>query len=170
VWLAGLGWQVTAVDFAAVGIERGRAMAAAAGVEVNWVVADLHTYDLGVARFDLVAHVYLHWPSAERGPFLQRAAAAVARGGHLVVVGHDRTNIEHGHGGPQDPDVLSTPEELAAELRAAGLTVLDARTVQREVTLDASHLGTSERAAPVVTHAIDHVVLARSGGAASRPA
>jgi hypothetical protein len=106
------------------------------------------------------AHVYLHWPTAEREPFLQRVAAAVAPGGHLVMVGHDRTNIEQGHGGPQDPDVLSTPEELAASLTAAGLDVLDARIVEREVTIDVSHL-TAEQAAPMVTHAIDHLVARR---------
>ena len=36
--------------------------------------------------------------SAERVPFLRRAAAAVAPGGVLVVVGHDRDNIEHYRG------------------------------------------------------------------------
>ena len=45
VWLASLGWQVTAVDFSAVGIERGRAGAREAGVDVDWVVADVGTWE-----------------------------------------------------------------------------------------------------------------------------
>ena len=44
LWLAGRGWRVTAVDFSAVGLERGREQAAAAGVPgVTWEVADVRT-------------------------------------------------------------------------------------------------------------------------------
>jgi SAM-dependent methyltransferase len=161
LWLATLGWDVTAVDFSAVGVERGRAMAAEDGVHVSWVVADLAGFDLGFGAWDLVAHVYLHWPTAEREPFLQGLTASLAPGGHLVLVGHDRTNIEQGHGGPQDPDVLTTPDELAALFASAGLDGLDARIVTREVLLDASHLGTAQEAEPVVTQAINHLVVAR---------
>jgi SAM-dependent methyltransferase len=161
VWLAREGWDVTAVDFSAIGIDRGRALASDRGLDVDWVVADLQTWDLGVRAWDLVAHVYLHWPTAEREPFLARVVDAVGPGGHLVVVGHDRTNIEHGHGGPQDPDVLTTPEELAACLAAAGLEVLDARLAHRPVTLEPGHGAPADASQPVVVEAIDHVVIAR---------
>jgi SAM-dependent methyltransferase len=161
LWLASRGWDVTAVDFSKVGIERGQVMAAEDGTAVTWVVADLADFDLGDGRWDLVVHAYLHWPTAAREPFLRRVAASVAPGGHLVLVGHDRSNIEHGYGGPQDPDVLTTPDELAAFFTDAGLEVLDARVVEREVTLDASHLGTSQQSEPLVAHALDHVVVAR---------
>jgi 2-polyprenyl-3-methyl-5-hydroxy-6-metoxy-1,4-benzoquinol methylase len=153
LWLAAQGWDVTAVDFSRVAIERGQAMAAEEGIDtagIDWIVADLRDHDLGEQRWDLVAHVYMHWPTVEREPFLRREAAAVAPGGHLVLVGHDRTNIEHGHGGPQDPDVLTTPDELAAAFTAAGLVVLDARVVTREIRVDDS-----------LVHALDHVVVAR---------
>jgi SAM-dependent methyltransferase len=158
VWLAEQGWDVTAVDFSAVGIERGRGGAQSRGVQVRWVVADLQTWDLGTQVWDLVAHVYLHWPTAQREPFLARVAASVAPGGHLVVVGHDRTNIEHGHGGPQDPDVLTTPDEQRALFDAAGLEVVEARIVTRSVTLESGH-GSSEGATSA--DAIDHLVIAR---------
>jgi hypothetical protein len=44
-------------------------------------------------------------------------------------VGHDRTNLTDGVGGPQDPNVLFTPDEIAAELSA--FTVLRAEAVRR---------------------------------------
>lgn len=166
VWLAERGWAVTGVDFSAVGIERGRTGAATRGIAVEWVVADLATWDLGAGAFDLVAHVYLHWPSAERVPFLQRVAAAVAPGGVLVVVGHDRDNIEHGHGGPQDPDVLTTPGEMAELFAAAGLEVVRAERVLRTITLEPGHGAPAPTAdaaadAPATVDAIDHVLVAR---------
>jgi SAM-dependent methyltransferase len=161
VWLAENGWSVTAVDFSAVGIERGRELARERGVGVEWVVADLQSWDLGVRSWDLVAHVYLHWPAVEREPFLRRVVDAVAPGGHLVVVGHDRTNVEHGHGGPQNPDVLTTPDELAGRFAAAGLDVCDARLAYRPVTLEPGHGAPADLAQPAVVEAIDHVVIAR---------
>lgn len=165
VWLAEQGWDVTAVDFSSVGVERGRAGALSRGAHVHWVVADLQQWDLGVQAWDLVAHVYLHWPTAEREPFLARVAASVARGGHLVVVGHDRTNIEHGHGGPQDPDVLTTPDEQRTLFEKAGLQVIEARTVTRTVTLEPGHgappAGGRATTDTATVDAIDHLVIAR---------
>lgn len=57
-------------------------------------------------------------------------ADAVAPGGHLLVLGHDRDNVEHGVGGPPDPDVLYDVELLKA---AAGLDVEPAEQVSRQV-------------------------------------
>src|SRR3954463_1695499 len=42
LWLAGRGWRVTAVDFSAVGLDRGRAQAdAEQASSVTWVTADV---------------------------------------------------------------------------------------------------------------------------------
>jgi len=61
VWLAALGWQVTAVDFSATGIERGRQGAGDVGVQVGWVVADVRTWSPPDGeRFDLILVAYLH--------------------------------------------------------------------------------------------------------------
>ena len=77
------------------------------------------------------------------------------------MVGHDRDNIEHGHGGPQDPDVLTTPEEQAALLIAAGLEVVRAELVYRAITLEPGHGAPGGDGAGPVVDAIDHVVVAR---------
>ena len=73
--------------------------------------------------------LYLQLPAEELGPILGRAAAAVAPGGTLLVVGHHSDNLEHGSGGPKDPRVLFTPEDVAASLD--GLEVEKAEAVLR---------------------------------------
>ncbi|HUP73334.1 MAG TPA: class I SAM-dependent methyltransferase [Acidimicrobiales bacterium] len=160
IWLAMLGWSVTGVDMSVVGIDRGRAMAEANDVGINWIVADLETWDLGAGVWDLIAVVYVHWSTDKRLPFLQQVVDGLAPGGHVVVVGHDRTNIEHGHGGPQNPDVLTTPDELAIGFRAAGLEVLEAREVLRPVSLEPGH-GSVALDSARTADAIDHVVVAQ---------
>ena len=64
----------------------------------------------------------------------RRAAAALAPGGTLIVLGHDTTNLTDGHGGPQDAEVLFTPDDVVFDLEPTGLTVIKSGRVQRKVT------------------------------------
>ena len=137
VWLAERGWRVTAVDFSRVGLEKGRKLRAARGVDearVDWIVADLREYEPEPGVFDLVLVAYVQVAPELRATVLGRAAAATAPGGTVFVIGHDLTNLAEGVGGPQDPDVLYTPETVSAEL--TGLRVVRAERVHRTVERD----------------------------------
>jgi len=129
LWLAEQGWQVLAVDFSAVAIERAHRLAAERGLEVSWVVADVLSAGLPDRAFDAVLVAYLHLPAPDRAAVLARAAAALAPGGTLLVVGHDRSNLTEGVGGPQDPALLYTPDEIADAV--PGLDIRRAGTVLR---------------------------------------
>jgi SAM-dependent methyltransferase len=133
VWLAEQGWQTTAVDWSPVGLANGRAKAAAARVEVEWLERDLFAWSPPASAFELVVIVYLHLPPEERRPVYGHAATAVAPGGRLVVIGHDRLNATEGEGGPPDPDRLFTAVEIGAELLAddPGLVIERAEVVRR---------------------------------------
>ena len=137
VWLAKRGWHVTAVDFSRVGLEKGRKLSAARGVDedrVTWIVADLDDYQPEPGRFDLVLIAYAQVAPDLRARLLAGAAAAVAPGGTMFVVGHDLTNLTEGAGGPQFPEVLYTPELITAGL--GDLRVLKAERVRRAVQQD----------------------------------
>jgi SAM-dependent methyltransferase len=133
VWLAERGWQVTGVDFSEVGLEKARGLAAARGVAAEWVAADLLDYDPEPAAFSLVIAFYLQVPEAERTPIVRRAAGAVAPGGRFVLVAHDSANPEHGYGGPQDPSVLYTAQDVSRDLKGTGLRIERAERVERPV-------------------------------------
>lgn len=113
IWLAASGWQVTAADFSAAALERGRLLAEEAGVSVDWRQADVRRLDLPAGQFDLVLFSYLHLPRPEMVGLFQRAVSWLSPGGIVFVVAHARSNIEKGYGGPQDPGVLYEPEEVA---------------------------------------------------------
>ena len=135
VWLAEQGWTATGVDFSDVGLEKGRRMAAERGVDVEWICADATTWQPPAGGYDLVAVFYLQLPEEERRQAIGVAGRALGPGGTLLVVAHDSTNLTHGTGGPPSPDVLYRPEEVLADLRAAGVdvTVERADTVERPV-------------------------------------
>jgi SAM-dependent methyltransferase len=131
IWLATLGWEVTGVDYSEVAISKARARAARDGVRVDFLCADLLSYEPELAAFELVLLLYFHIPAEERRQVLAKAAAALAPGGTFLAIGHDRTNLTNGVGGPSDPDLLCTPDELASEL--PGLEIEKATTILRDI-------------------------------------
>jgi SAM-dependent methyltransferase len=133
VWLAERGWQVTGVDFSDVALAKAAELAASRGVEVDWLVADVLEYRPEARAFDLVAVLYLQLPRDELLHALESAAGAVAPGGTLLVLGHDTTNLTHGHGGPKDASVLYTAADVVPAL--ADLVVERAEAVERTVPL-----------------------------------
>ena len=64
---------------------------------------------------------------------MHAAADGVAPAGTLLVVAHDRENLQDGHGGPQDPTVLYTAEDIIGDLAGSGLRVQRADRVRRPV-------------------------------------
>ncbi len=127
LWLAEQGWQVTAVDFSSVAVERGRARPG--GDRIDWQVADVTSY-APQECFDLVLLCYLHLPRQAMRRVLDHAASWVAPGGHLVVIGHAVRNLADGVGGPSEADRLQD-EELYAEA-AQSLVVERLEEVDRD--------------------------------------
>lgn len=117
VWLARRGWRVTAVDVSGVALERAARHAEAAGVgdRIDWQRRDLGT-SFPEGTYDLVSAAFLHSPGEglPRERILRDAAAAVAPGGVLLVIGHAGPP-------PWDPDAhpdahLPTAEEVLKSL------------------------------------------------------
>jgi SAM-dependent methyltransferase len=131
LWLAERGWTVTGVDYSAVAIEKARRRARDEGVEVDFVCADLLGYQPSPSAYDLVLVLYLQLPSPDRRLVLSRAAGAVATGGTFLLVGHDVANMTDGVGGPSDPDVLYTADDIVSEV--PGLVIEKAERVLRDV-------------------------------------
>lgn len=137
LWLATHGWQVRAVDFSQVGIDKGRTVASrlsrSVRSRIDWECADVT--DLAGAGidgpFELILAVYIHLPAEQRRTLLLSAAERLSPGGTLLVLGHDTTNIADGYGGPQDPAILFTPDDVVADLAAAEHIRVD--TAQRVI-------------------------------------
>jgi SAM-dependent methyltransferase len=130
IWLARRGWEVTAVDFSRVGLDKGRELAGDTPVE--WVCADATTWR-DPAAYDLVLLAYLQLPAEERGAAVRHAFEALRDGGTFLLVAHDSTNLVEGTGGPQDPAVLTTAEDVLADLGGEHFDVIRAERVARTV-------------------------------------
>ena len=151
LWLADRGWQVTAVDFSLTGLDKGRALQErherGRDLHIDWVHADALTYDGGPVPFDLAVVAYLQLTADERRTAVRRAFGAVRTGGTFFLVAHDSTNLTEGTGGPQDPDVLCTAEDVLADLDGERFEVVRAERVARTVAPDDEHRGEPDRTA-----------------------
>lgn len=138
LWLVARGWEVTAVDFSVVALQRARALAdehlGRDADRLTTLEADVETWVPKVRSYDLVLVAYLHLPEQLRRSVMRAAAEAVASGGTLLVVGHDLENLGSGHGGPQNPEVLYRPSDIVADIEPAGLIVDRSETAARSVT------------------------------------
>jgi SAM-dependent methyltransferase len=132
LWLASLGWRVTAVDVAATALQRVAAAAEAAGLGDRVTTA---RHDLSRSfpdgTFDLVSACYFHTPvEIPRAAVLRRAADAVAPGGLLLVVDH--ASIAPWSWNAGEDVRFPTPEETLGTLRlGAGWQVVRLGSPQR---------------------------------------
>jgi 2-polyprenyl-3-methyl-5-hydroxy-6-metoxy-1,4-benzoquinol methylase len=133
IWLAKLGWTVTAVDYSGVALQRARRLADEQRIRVEWIEADVTQFEPPPEQFELVLIVYLHLPEAQRRHVLRHAVAALAGGGTLFMVGHARRNLTEGIGGPQTAEVLWDPDETRRELADLGLLIQRVAEVLRPV-------------------------------------
>jgi SAM-dependent methyltransferase len=121
LYLAGRGWRVTGVDFSAVALDKARAAerslardAPAETEPVRWVRADVSDYHADPT--DLVVLAYLHLPRDQWYQALRRGVSALDHGARILVIGHNTHNITEGFGGPQNPDVLYTAQDVVQAL------------------------------------------------------
>jgi SAM-dependent methyltransferase len=145
IWLAGHGWDVTAVDVSEVALDRARAHAGP-GSTISFVRADLVTAPPEPRSYDLVSAQFFQLPDPPRADAFRGLGDAVSPGGHLLVVGHDPS----GHAGGGHPGRLFTIPEITALFSPEVWEVVTAETRTRT----ALHHGE-------VTDLVDAVVLLR---------
>lgn len=98
LWLAKQGYQVTDVDLSRVGLDLARQQAEGEHLAVTTVAADLNQYDMGTAKWDLIA--LIDFPFAYK-PLLPKIAAGLKPGGVVVIQA-----VSVGQPGLESPDHL----------------------------------------------------------------
>ena len=111
---------------------------------MDWQLADATTWR-DPAAYDLAVVAYLQLPTDQRRAAVRAAFEALRDGGTFFLVAHDSTNLMEGTGGPQDPAVLMTAEDVLADLGGEHFEVMRAERVPRAV--EAGHGGEPDRMA-----------------------
>lgn len=124
VFLAILGFDVTAIDFSSAGLEKTRKLAERHGVKVETVEADLMEMNFPKDAYDVIVSNFVHMPSAYRPLYHANLKVALKPGGFLFLEGFRRDQIrfqkQHQSGGPPDVDMLFYPPDIQNDFE--GLT------------------------------------------------
>lgn len=113
IFMAEQGMAATAMDNSSVGLEKARRLAKARGVEVDFQLADLRTWDWESSRFDLVAAIFIQFAEpAFRSAIFDGIERTLKRDGVLMLHGYTPRQLDYGTGGPKVAEQLYTSEML----------------------------------------------------------
>ena len=144
VFLASLGYAVTAVDLSVEGLRKAGLLARQRDVTLDLVHADLAAYELEAGAFTGIVSIFAHLPAPARRRLHAQIPRALVAGGVFLLETYRPEQVALGTGGPRDVALLPTLAELEAEL--ADLDLVVAREVEREIHEGTLHGGKSATA------------------------
>jgi SAM-dependent methyltransferase len=141
VYLASLGFDVTAIDTSAVALEKARCLARERGVTVTTINADLAQFDIEPCAWQGIVSIFCHLPPVVRAAIHERCLRGLTPGGAFVLEGFTQRQLEHRTGGPRSRELLMDLDIIRQEL--PGLRFEIAREIEREVIEGKYHTGTA---------------------------
>lgn len=142
VWLARQGMQVDAFDIAETGVDKAKKLAAAAGLTVNYAVADCDGWPWPVDAYDAVVAIFIQFAEpAMRERLFERMIAALKPGGLLVLQGYTPKQLEYKTGGPPILSHLYTADMLRAGFSA--LDIIELHEYEADLSEGSQHAGRS---------------------------
>jgi cyclopropane fatty-acyl-phospholipid synthase-like methyltransferase len=142
VWLAEQGLTVTSVDFSPIALEKARRLAAARGVTISTVQADLGDWTWPEDEFDIVAAIFIQFAGPNlRAAIFRRIRRALAPGGLLILQGYRPEQLHYGTGGPPHAENMYTAEMLREAF--AGFEILHLSEHDSEIAEGSGHRGMS---------------------------
>jgi len=142
VWLAQQGLQVDAFDVSELGVTKARRLATAAGVTVNFEVADCDAWAWPRQRYDAVVAIFIQFADpVQRERLFAAMVGALKPGGLLVLQGYTPKQLEYKTGGPGRLSHLYTAQGLRQAF--AELEIVDLSEYEAELHEGARHSGPS---------------------------
>lgn len=142
VWLAQQGLEVTAFDISPRGVAKARALAARAGVTVDYHVASAEEWNWTPDRFDVVAAIFVQFaPPALRERMFPGMLQTLKPGGLLLLQGYTPRQLEFRTGGPPCAEHLYTPQLLREAF--AGHEIVELREHDDVLAEGTQHAGMS---------------------------
>ena len=140
VYLASLGYDVTAVDSSAVGLAKAQKLATDKGVTITTQVVDLADYDLGENQWQGIVSIFCHLPPPLRKQVHNQLAGALAADGVVLLEAYTPAQLQHGTGGPPVAAMMMQAAELEQEI--SGLVIEKNQELEREIHEGQGHSGT----------------------------
>lgn len=139
VFLAKLGYNVTAIDSSQVGLDKAKKLAEENGVSIALIHADLADFEIGENRWDGIISIFCPLPSVIRKVLHKKVVAGLKTQGVFLVEAYTPNQLKYDTGGGKSADLMNTKESLSLELY--GLTFKHLVELERAVLEGIYHTG-----------------------------
>ena len=139
VFLAGLGYAVTAVDQSTVGLRKAERLAAVKGTSIATQVSNLSDYLIEPGSWEGIISFFCHMDREIRRRIFGQAARGLKPGGVFILEAFTPEQLEYRTGGPPTAELMMTAADLKEEL--VGLDFIIARELVRDVREGSHHQG-----------------------------
>lgn len=139
VYAAEKGWNVSAFDMSDAGKTKAMQLAASRGVQIHYEINSFQGYSGKKEVFDCIVLAFTHLPPDIRPDCFAKLIPLLRDGGVLYLVGFSANQIGKPSGGPTDPAMLFTEEQLRSDF--AGLSDVTVREVNMHLDEGPFHQG-----------------------------
>lgn len=141
IYLAEHGFEVEGVDVSAVGLEKAAKLAKLKNVEFTTRLEDITAMAMPENHYAVICSVFCHFVEPVRTEMMQKIVRSLQHGGMFAGVFYHPNQIANGTGGPRNPDMLATLEQMQTALH--GLEWLIAEHIDHELEEGSRHKGMS---------------------------
>jgi 2-polyprenyl-3-methyl-5-hydroxy-6-metoxy-1,4-benzoquinol methylase len=138
LWAAKQGWDVSSFDFSEEAVKKSNLLFAMNGVNVNCLHSSIETFNT-THQFDVIALIYIHLPSELRAEACNRLIEMLNPKGRIILECFHPDQLGNFSGGPKNPDLFPTMEELRSSF--SSLTLLSLRREEIELNEGPFHQG-----------------------------
>lgn len=119
VFAASLGWLVSAFDYSSAARDKALALASERGVALDYITRDFDDLPYEAASFDVIGLVFAHFPLSRKKNAHQLWDHLLKPGGYLILEAFSKDHLQYNTdgkaGGPRDPDMLYSTDELLTD-------------------------------------------------------
>lgn len=139
VFLAKMGYTVTAVDESKVGLKKAEKLAHENGVEIELIQKDLVKYDIGENQWEGIVSIFCPLPSTVRASVYRSAVHGLKPGGVFLLEAYTPDQLKYRTGGGRSADLMTSKRSLVSDLN--GLQFTHLLELEREVIEGKFHTG-----------------------------
>ena len=141
IYLARLGFNVTAVDISEVGMQKAKRRADNEGLKIETIVSDLCEFNPGINKWDAIVSIFGHLPPQLRTIVHEKVKKSLKSGGLFLLEAYTPEQLMLKTGGPRDASMMMSLDIINSEL--GELRPIIKRTCIRDIAEGKYHQGLS---------------------------
>lgn len=134
VYAAKLGWKVTALDWSEAAKEKAEKLATINNVNIEYHICDILDFTVEKRKFNAIGLIFAHFPSQIRMKIHSKLITILEPEGKIILEGFSKNHVSYQKinpqiGGPQNPDLLYSIEELEKDFYGLKFEILQEKEV-----------------------------------------